>query len=525
MPAAVELLDIHKSFSRVKANDGVRLSVERGEVHAIVGENGAGKSTLMKILYGLYAPDRGEIRVGGRPVRFRGPADARSHGLGMVHQHFMLVRNMDVADNVLLGREGTWALGGLRRGRASRELHELSQRYGLQVDPSARVEDLPVGVQQRVEILRVLAHGAEILIFDEPTAVLTPLEVAEFFRVLRRLREQGKTSLLITHKLDEVMAVSDRVTVMRSGRVVGSRATATTSPTELANLMVGRDVLLGVERRPGAPEGAVLEVRDLEVRDARRLPAVRGVSFTVRAGEIVGFAGVEGNGQTELIEAITGLRAPDSGSVRLAGTDITRAPVRRRYAAGLAHVPEDRHKHGLVLEMSVAENLLLGRQWEPEFSSRGLLRRAGIASMARARVRDFDVRPPDPEIPARDLSGGNQQKVVLARELTRAARLVLAAQPTRGVDIGATEFIHAQLLAARDEGRAVLLISADLQEVMRLADRILVLYRGRVAGEARAEEATEEQLGLWMLGGAGTGVETEGGPAPLPPPDDAGVAP
>ncbi|HVP39675.1 MAG TPA: ABC transporter ATP-binding protein [Candidatus Saccharimonadales bacterium] len=502
MSAAVELLDIHKSFSRVKASDGVNLSVERGEIHALVGENGAGKSTLMKILYGLYAPDRGQIRVGGRAVRFRSPADARAHGLGMVHQHFMLVRPMDVAENVLLGREGAGLLGALRPGRAAQALRELSQRYGLAVDPSARVEDLPVGVQQRVEILRVLAHGADILIFDEPTAVLTPQEVSEFFRVLRRLREQGQTVLLITHKLDEVMAVSDRVTVMRAGRVVGVRRTGETSPRELANLMVGRDVLLRVEHAAAHPGAPVLEVRDLVVRDARRLPAVRGVSLTVRAGEVLGVAGVEGNGQTELVEALTGLRAPESGSVRLAGREVTRAPVRERFAAGLAHVPEDRHKHGLVLEMSLEENYLLGRQWEPEVSAAGLLRRAAIAGRARRLTEAFDVRPPDPALLARDLSGGNQQKVVLARELTREARLILAAQPTRGVDIGATEFIHRRLLEARDAGRAVLLVSADLQEVLSLSDRIVVLYRGQVAGEAAAAEATEEGLGLWMLGGA-----------------------
>jgi general nucleoside transport system ATP-binding protein len=502
MPAAFELLDIHKSFSLVKANDGVSLSVESGEIHALVGENGAGKSTLMKILYGLYAPDRGEIRVGGQVARFRSPADALAHGLGMVHQHFMLVRPMTVAENVLLGREGAGPLGALHTGRAARALRELSERYGLQVDPDALVEDLPVGVQQRVEILRVLTHGAGILIFDEPTAVLTPQEVADFFRVLLRLKEQGKTMLIITHKLDEVMAVSDRVTVMRAGRVVGRRNTRETSSSELANLMVGREVRMRAERGAAQPGEPVLEVRDLAVRDSRRLPAVRGVSFTVRAGEVVGVAGVQGNGQTELIEAITGLRAPEAGSVRLLGRDVTRASVRGRFQAGLAHVPEDRHKHALVLEMSLAENFLLGRQWEREVCHQGLLDAAATQRRARRLIESFDVRPPDPALMARDLSGGNQQKVVLARELTRAGQLILAAQPTRGVDIGATEFIHARLLEARDAGKAVLLFSADLREVMGLADRILVMNRGQIVDETPASEATEWGLGLRMLAGA-----------------------
>jgi general nucleoside transport system ATP-binding protein len=501
MSAAVELIDIHKSFSRVKANDGVSLAVEAGEIHALVGENGAGKSTLMKILYGLYAPDRGEIRVDGRPTRFRSPADALAHGLGMVHQHFMLVRPMTVAENVLLGREGTGPLGRLDQGRAARELRELSGRYGLQVDPDARVEDLPVGVQQRVEILRVLTHGANILIFDEPTAVLTPQEVTEFFRVLLRLKEQGKTTLLITHKLNEVLAVSDRVTVMRAGRVVGTRFTRETSAAELAALIVGREAQDRGARRPPRVGRPVLEVRGLHVRDSRRLQAVRGVSFTVHAGEVLGIAGVEGNGQTELIEAVCGLRAPESGSVCIGGRDVTHSPVRRRFQAGLAHVPEDRHRHGLVLEMTVSENYLLGRQWDREVCPDGLLNRAAIARRARELTASFDVRPPQPELLARDLSGGNQQKVVLARELTRDAKLIVAAQPTRGVDIGATEFIHGRLLQARDAGRAVLLVSADVQEVMAVADRIVVLYRGRLVGEVPAAEATEWDLGLLMLGG------------------------
>ena len=502
MPAAVELIGISKTFSRVKANDDVHLRVEAGEIHALVGENGAGKSTLMKILYGLYSADRGEIRIQGRPARFRGPADALRSGLGMVHQHFMLVKPFTVAENILLGSEGAGALGRLPRAAAARRIREVSELYGLQVEPEARVESLPVGVQQRVEILRVLMHGAEILIFDEPTAVLTPQEASEFFAVLSRLREAGKTVLLITHKLDEVMAVSSRVTVMRAGRVVSALSTRDTSPRELARLMVGREIRLGGRVAPGHPGEAVLEVRDLRVSDARKLPIVRGVGFEVRAGEILGIAGVEGNGQTGLIEAISGLRLPDSGQVRLCGNDITRAAVLERTRLGLGHIPEDRHERGLVMDLSVSENYLLGRQREPEFTSGGFLRRAPIAAMARRLTAEFDVRPADPELPARALSGGNQQKLVAAREFSRDPRLLIAAQPTRGLDIGAIEFIHGRLVAARDQGKAVLLVSADLQEVMALADRILVLYRGQIAGEVTGAAATEEGLGLWMLGGA-----------------------
>ena len=499
---AVELLDIHKSFSRVKANDGVNLAVARGEIHALVGENGAGKSTLMKILYGLYAPDRGEIRIDGMPARFRGPADALRAGLGMVHQHFMLVRPFTVVENMLLGREGVLPVLPMDRVAASREIRDLAGRYALDVEPGAVVEDLPVGVQQRAEILRVLLHGTSILIFDEPTAVLTPQEATDFFRVLGGLREQGKTILLITHKLDEVMQVADRITVMRAGRVMGERAVRDTSSAELARLMVGRDVALGrVEGE--APAGApVLEVRSLGVCDSRRIARVNSVSFQVRAGEIVGIAGVEGNGQTELVEAIAGLREVEAGTIHMHGRDVTGSRVAQRQRSGLVHVPEDRQRRGLVLEMSLAENLLLGRQRESEFSGRVLLRAEPILRMARRLSEEFDVRPRDVSLKARDFSGGNQQKIVVARELGRAPRLIVASQPTRGVDIGAIEFIHARLREARDQGVAVLLVSADLREVMSLSDRILVMYGGRVVGEVPGRDAREDHLGTLMLGGA-----------------------
>ncbi len=500
MELAVELRDIHKSFGRMKANDGASLAVRAGEVHALMGENGAGKSTLMKILYGLYRPDRGEIRVRGRLVRFRSPSDALRSGLGMVHQHFMLVAPMTVTENVMLGREGAGLLGQLRPGRVERELRECSRRFGLEVDPSARVEDLPVGAQQRVEILRVLLHGADILVFDEPTAVLTPPEVEELFVVFRRLREQGSTIVLITHKLDEVMRVSDRVTVLREGRVAGVRETAATTPAELTALMLGREG--HPPQRGSAVRGeSALEVEGLEVRDVRGLPAVRGVSLAIRAGEIVGLAGVEGNGQTELVEALLGLRPVHAGHIRLRGRELGRLSNRQRTALGIAHIPADRHRHGMVLEMTVRENLLLGRQRELRFSRMGLLRSGGISAYAQAAIRDYDIRPAQPSAVGRDLSGGNQQKVVAARELERDFTLLVAAQPTRGVDVGATEFLHGRLLEARAQGKAVLLVSADLAEVLALSDRILVLHRGRVAGEVAREQASDAPLGRWMLEG------------------------
>jgi simple sugar transport system ATP-binding protein len=499
VPKAVELSHISKHFGRLAANDDVSLAVEAGTIHALVGENGAGKSTLMKILYGLYQPDAGTLRVRGVETRIRSPLDALALGLGMVHQHFMLVRPLTVAENVVLGIEpGFGPLFGRRR--AEQEVAVLSRRYGLIVDPHARVENLSVGEEQRVEILKVLHRGASVLILDEPTAVLTPQEVDELFAVLRKLREGGTTILLITHKLREVMEISDRVTVLRGGKVVGERATAETSITELAALMVGRPVPLEREKTPARTGEVRLEVRDLRVRDDRGLEAVRGVSLTVRGGEIVGVAGVEGNGQAEWIDALAGLRRPAGGFVALRGRNVTRALPAARFRAGLAHVPADRLRRGLVPDFTLAENSVLGLHRERRFGRGPFLSRRALRRHARTLLADHDVRPADPEALARNLSGGNQQRLVVGRELSRRARVLLVAHPTRGVDLGAIEQIHARLLRERDRGRAVLLFSSELSELLALADRIVVLYEGRIVHETPANRTSERSLGLYMTG-------------------------
>ncbi len=501
MTHAFELRHITKRFGRLAANQDVSLAVEPGTIHALVGENGAGKSTLMKILYGLYQPDSGEILVGGREVRVRSPLDALRLGLGMVHQHFMLVRPLTVAENIVLGAEPHRGPAFDRAG-AEREVASLSKRYGLRVEPAARVESLSVGEEQRVEILKALRQGASVLILDEPTAVLTPQEVDELFTVLRALRAAGTTVLLITHKLREVMEIADRVTVMRGGRVVGERVTAETTIPELASLMVGRPVLLEWERGGGEPGEPLLEVRDLSVGDDRGLEAVRDVSFRLRAGEILGIAGVEGNGQAELVDALAGLRRPAKGTVRLAGRDVTRSRPLERFRAGLAHVPSDRLKRGLVGDFTLAENLVLGLHREPRFARGPWLRRRAVTRHALAAVAEHDVRPPDPQAAARNLSGGNQQKLVVGRELSRGARVLLVAHPTRGVDLGAIEQIHRRLLAERDRGRAILLLSSDLSELLSLADRVAVLYEGRLVYETAAATTDERTLGLHMTGHA-----------------------
>ena len=506
MTSAVELRAITKAFGRRVANDRVSLAVEPGSIHALVGENGAGKTTLMRVLFGLYQADSGEILVGGEPARFRSPLDALRRGLGMVHQHFMLVPPLTVAENITLGREPRrgW---GVDRARAEREVAEISGRHGLRVDPRARVENLSVGGQQRVEILKALYRGARVLILDEPTAVLTPQEVDELFAVLRSLVRHGGTVILITHKLREVMEVSDRVTVLRHGRVAGERRTAATGVEELAGLMVGRAVLLRVQKAaaaagPAAPPA--LEARGLRVRDARGLEAVRGVSLTVRAGEILGVAGVEGNGQAELIEALAGLRPAAAGEILIGGRAVTRLSPRERFRAGLAHVPADRLARGLVGPYSLADNLILGSQRDAPYARRGWLSRPAIRSHAERTLAAYAVRPAAPGAAARTLSGGNQQKLVVARELSRGARVILAAHPTRGVDLGAIEFIHRRLVAERDAGRGVLLVSSDLGELLSLADRLLVLYEGRVVLETAPEATDERTLGLYMSGqGAG----------------------
>jgi ABC-type uncharacterized transport system ATPase subunit len=498
---AVEMEGVEKSFGATRANQGASIHVAAGEIHALVGENGAGKSTLMRILGGLYAPDAGTVRVGGRDVTGWTTQEAIAAGVGIVHQHFMLVPTLTVAENVVLGREPKRGLR-LDLRRAVEEVRALSARSGLAVDPERRVSDLSVGEAQRVEILKTLYRGARVLVLDEPTAVLSPLEVDELWTVLRRMRDGGETVILITHKLDEVMEISDHVTVMRHGRTVQRMGTAGTSPQEIARAMVGRDVVLPADVRnvggAGASDARALEIRGLTCRDARGVRVLDDVSLHVAPGEILGIAGVEGNGQTELVEAVAGLRRTEGGAILLDGRDLAGMGVRARADAGLSHVPEDRHRRGLVLDYSIADNLILGQQHH--FTRRGVLDSARIGANAREKVAAFDIRPPVPSLPARALSGGNQQKIVVAREMGRDFRVLLAAQPTRGVDVGAIEFIHGQLRAARDAGRAVLLVSADLHEVLALADRVAVMYGGRIAAVLPRAEATEEVLGRYMTG-------------------------
>ena len=482
------------------ANDSVDFTLRKGEVHALLGENGAGKTTLMSILYGLQRPDAGEIYRSGKRVTLRSPSDAIALGIGMVHQHFMLVPVFTVAENILLGAEVTGRFGVLDAKRARAEVRSLSERYGLEVDPDARIEDLPVGVQQRVEILKALYRNAEILILDEPTAVLTPQETEELFRVIRGLTAQGVSVVIISHKLKELLAVADRVTVMRAGRVVGATTIAETSEQGLATMMVGREVRLVVDRAPAEAGDDVLRVEGLHVSDARGVEAVRGVSFAVRAGEILGLAGVQGNGQTELAEALTGLRAPKSGRVLLGGRDVTGAPPRALIHAGLSHIPEDRQRHGLVASYPLADNLVLCTYDQPPFARRGVRDEREVRAKADALVKQFDVRPAKPEVAAATLSGGNQQKVIIARELSRPLSLLVANQPTRGLDVGSIEYIHKAVVSARDKGAAVLLVSAEVEEILGLSDRIAVMYRGELVAIVDASEATKEKLGLLMAG-------------------------
>jgi simple sugar transport system ATP-binding protein len=509
----LELRDITKVFPGVRANDRVSLTLERGEIVALLGENGAGKSTLMNVAYGLLSADGGEILVDGAPVRIRTPRDAIAHGIGMVHQHFMLVEPLSVTENIILGHEPA-RFGIVDRKAARARVVEISAEYGLRVDPDATVRDLSVGMQQRVEILKALYQGARILILDEPTAVLTPQEVRELFGVIRSLVKAGLSVVLITHKLDEVMGSADRVVVMRDGRVVGETTPAETDQIGLARMMVGRDVVLRIDKAEARPTGVVLQVDDLAVTGGRGLDAVNGVTLAVRAGEILGIAGVDGNGQTELIEAIMGLRRPKGGSVKLKGLDITRASTRKTIAAGVSHVPEDRHRRGLVLEFDLAENLILGDHRKAPFAKMGITSPKAISVTARKRIEDYDIRTPSEHVLAGALSGGNQQKLVLARELGREPGLLIAAQPTRGLDVGAIEFVHRRLIAERDSGTAILLVSMELEEVMSLSDRILVMYEGRVVAEFAAREADAERIGYFMTGGKSPDAASEAAAAP-----------
>jgi len=514
----LELRDITKRFGAVVANDHLNITILSGTIHAIVGENGAGKSTAMRIAYGFYRADSGDILVDDHVRDIGAPRDAIALGIGMVHQHFMLVRPMTVTENIVLGAEPGSALS-LDLRKAAAGIRALSEEFRLAVDPDAVVEDLSVGQQQRVELLKALYRRAELLILDEPTAVLTPQEVEELFAILRRMRAQGKTVVIITHKLSEVLAISDHVTVMRDGRVVGNVKTSGTTAAELARLMVGRDVLLRVEKSPATPGATVLSVRGLSIagRDGGR--RLDNVSFEVRRGEIVGVAGVEGNGQTELIEALAGLlpHSQVSGSISFGGRDIRPLDARRRREAGIAHVPEDRHRRGLLLEFTLSENAILGVHYRPPAVSgfgSVLLDDEAIQRRADLVIREFDVRPPNAALPARALSGGNQQKLIIGREFELPPVLLLISQPTRGVDIGAIEFIHRKIVALRDSGCAVLLVSAELEEVTALSDRLLVLHDGRIAGEVDPARATHEEIGLLMTGGRG--VRDVEGPAPTP---------
>ncbi len=501
-PPAIQMTGIDKRFGAVHANRAVDLVVEKGTVHGLIGENGAGKSTLMSILYGFYAPDAGAIAIHGQPSRIRTPADAIHAGIGMVHQHFMLVETFTVVENVMLGAEG----GALtRKGAAAvrARLVELASAYGMEVNPDAVVSELSVGELQRVEILKALVKGADILILDEPTAVLTPSEVENLFVLLRRLAGEGKTIIIVTHKLKEIMAVTDRVSVMRRGAMVGTVETRNTSPADLAEMMVGRRVALTVEKRPAKPGPVVLSVRDLSMRDARGTLRLDHVSLDLRAGEILGIAGVSGNGQSELLEALAGIRRPGGGTVTLNGAPLDLGGAddpRVLRARGIRHVPEDRHRMGLVKPFEASESAILGCSDEARFGVGPLLDRAAVVADCKAKMNAFDVRPADPHLRTALFSGGNQQKIVLAREIERDPVVLLIGQPTRGVDIGAIEFIHKRILALRDQGKAILLVSTELDEVLALSDRILVMCGGRITGERTPESADEQSLGLLMAG-------------------------
>jgi len=490
---------ITKRFPGVLANDKVDFDLKKGEIHVLLGENGAGKSTLMNILYGLYHQEEGEMLVNGKAVKVKDPNDSIALGIGMVHQHFMLIPVFTVAENIMLGEETT-KRGLLDRKTVSAKVKELSHQYGLDVDPDALVGQLPVGLQQRVEIVKTLYRDAEILILDEPTAVLTPQEAEELFAIMHGLTERGVSIIFITHKLKEVLAVADRITVMRAGRVVGTVTPDEVDQAKLASLMVGREVILKVKKGKSEPKEKVLKVDNLEVLDDRGLEAVRGVSFDVRQGEILGIAGVQGNGQTELAEALTGLRATKSGQVTLAEIDVTGKPPRPIIETGLAHIPEDRQRHGLVLGYSVADNMVLCNYYLPPFARGLVLQQEAVDKNARNLIEEYDVRTPSPYVPTSKLSGGNQQKVIVARELSRDVKLLIASQPTRGLDVGSIEYIHKEIIAMRDRGLGVLLISAELDEITALADRIVVIYRGQIVATVDAKDASREKLGLWMAG-------------------------
>ena len=496
----LELRGITKRFPGVLANDDVTLHARSGTVLALIGENGAGKSTLMNVLSGLYRPDAGEILIDGQPQAFDGPGDSIAAGIGMVHQHFMLVPVFSVYENVVLGVEPTGPVGFLNRRKARADVKEISERYGLAVDPDATIETLPVGIQQRVEIIKVLLRGAKILVFDEPTAVLTPQEVEEFFGIVAELKARGATIIFITHKLKEALAIADDITVLRAGRVVGTADPKTATPEELAAMMVGRDIDLKVAKDESSPGRAVLELQDVTMVDDFGRPVLTSVSMQVRAGEIVGVAGIQGNGQTELVEAITGILPVASGRILVEGEDVTGQSPRQRHAGGMAHVPEDRTHMGMVGSFTVQENLILDSYYSNPFSRKGRLMRNAISESASELVERFDVRPPIIDNLGSALSGGNAQKMIVAREFSRDVPLVICAQPTRGIDVGSIEYIHEQIVRKRDEGKAILIVSTELDEIFALADRILVMYDGMVVAERVTSQTTPMEIGLFMAG-------------------------
>ena len=496
----LELRGITKRFPGVVANDNVNLSLNTGEVLSLIGENGAGKSTLMSVLYGMYKPDEGEIVIDGTPLVFTSPADAIAAGIGMVHQHFMLVPVFTVAENVVLGVEPTGALGKLNIDEARRMVREISDKYNLDLDPDAVIEDLPVGVQQRVEIVKVLLRDAKVVVFDEPTAVLTPSEIIEFFEIVKTLVSAGRGVVFITHKLKEALNIADRIAVLRRGKVVGEADPKTATESQIAEMMVGRPVQLTVDKKSATAGDVVLKVTDLTVLDADGRTHVENVSFEVHAGEIVGIAGVQGNGQTELVEALTGLRKATSGVIALDGKDLTHSDPRERHQMGMAHIPEDRQRQGLVGGLSVAENLVLTRYHDEQFSHGVIVDWEAADAIAETLISEYDIRTPNKETGVGTLSGGNQQKVIVARELSRDLRLTIAAQPTRGVDVGSIEYIHSRIVKERDAGTAVLIVSTELEEVMALSDRLLVMYRGKVVAELDPKKVTPMEVGLYMAG-------------------------
>ncbi|KXZ39313.1 simple sugar transport system ATP-binding protein [Alkalithermobacter thermoalcaliphilus JW-YL-7 = DSM 7308] len=499
---AVEMVNITKKFGNFVANDNINLTVHKGEVHALLGENGAGKSTLMNILYGLYKQTSGDIYIYGKKVNIDNPNVAIAHGIGMVHQHFMLIPPFTVAENIILGMEPTKGLNVIDMQKAIEDVREISKKYSLYVDPLAKVEDISVGMQQRVEILKALYRGAEILILDEPTAVLTPQEIKELIQIMRNLTNEGKSIILITHKLKEIKEAADFCTVIRRGKYIDTVDVSKTTEDELASMMVGREVSFKVDKKPMIPSDVVLRVDSLVAKDNRGINVLDGLSLEVRKGEILGIAGIDGNGQSELVEVLTGLRQAESGSVYINGKEVTNKTPREIFESGICNIPEDRQKRGLVLDFTVAENMILENYAKPQFSKGFRLLEENISKFAKELIEKFDVRPNDETLKARALSGGNQQKIIIAREVTNDPDLLIATQPTRGLDVGAIEFVHKSLVEQRNKGKAVLLVSLELDEVMSVSDRIAVIYEGKIVGIVDAKEADENVLGLMMAGGA-----------------------